>query len=195
MRLDQLPRSDNVEDRRGDAGSGSGGSRMPGGRSGLGIIAIILLGLLGWWLGIDPGLLIGGADIFTGGGRSQQEQQQQQNQKNQDQQKKDQGKDQDKNQGQDKGKDQQQQSQQDQQQKQQQPKPDDQKQDQPKPEPSQPKQEPQEQQAQASHAGNLDKQQAKALLDNLREDERNWNFFPEVQMKDLKDTGEPAKDW
>ena len=31
--------------------------------------------------------------------------------------------------------------------------------------------------------------------DDLREDERNWNFFPEVQMKDLKDAGEPAKDW
>jgi hypothetical protein len=76
MRLDQLPRSDNVEDRRG-AGSGSGGMRMPGGRSGLGIIAIILLGLLGWWLGIDPGLLMRGGDILTGGGRSQQQEQQQ----------------------------------------------------------------------------------------------------------------------
>ena len=37
--------------------------------------------------------------------------------------------------------------------------------------------------------------QATEMLDNLREDERNWNFFPEVQMKDLKDSGEPAKDW
>lgn len=42
---------------------------------------------------------------------------------------------------------------------------------------------------------NYDKMQAAALLDDLREDERNWNFFPEVQMKDLKDSGEPAKDW
>ena len=33
------------------------------------------------------------------------------------------------------------------------------------------------------------------MLDNLREDEQNWNFFPEMQMKDLKDSGEPAKDW
>jgi Ca-activated chloride channel homolog len=40
-----------------------------------------------------------------------------------------------------------------------------------------------------------EKMQATALLDNLREDERNWNFFPEVQMKDLKDSGKPAKDW
>ena len=69
MRLDELPRSDNVEDRR--------GMRVPGGRSGLGIGTVVLLGLLGWWLGIDPSILIGGAEIFTGGGSSQQQTQQQ----------------------------------------------------------------------------------------------------------------------
>ena len=42
---------------------------------------------------------------------------------------------------------------------------------------------------------NYDKMQATALLNELRENERNWNFFPEVQMKDLKDSGKPAKDW
>src|SRR5215471_3695550 len=69
MRIDQLPRSENVEDRR-----GSGGFRVPGGRGGgLGILGIILLTLLGWWFGIDPSVLIGGADIFTRG-RQQQEQ-------------------------------------------------------------------------------------------------------------------------
>src|SRR6266851_2643507 len=72
MRLDDLPRSDNVEDRRGDD-SGSGGLRIPGGRGGLGIGTIILLGLIGWWLGIDPAVLIGGADILTGGRDSQQQ--------------------------------------------------------------------------------------------------------------------------
>jgi predicted metalloprotease len=72
MRIDELPRSDNVEDRRGQ-GSGPGGFRIPGGRGGLGIGTIVLLGLIGWWLGIDPGLLIGGADILLGGGKSQQE--------------------------------------------------------------------------------------------------------------------------
>jgi predicted metalloprotease len=71
MRLDQLPRSDNVEDRRGEGG----GFRIPGGRGGMGIGTIVILGLLGWWLGIDPSILIGGADILTGGGRSQQQQQ------------------------------------------------------------------------------------------------------------------------
>ena len=43
--------------------------------------------------------------------------------------------------------------------------------------------------------GNFDKQRAAAMLDNLREDERNWNFFPEVQMQDLKSHGETVKDW
>jgi uncharacterized protein len=68
MRLNELPRSDNVEDRR--------GMRMPGGRGGLGIGTVVILGLLGWWLGIDPRILIGGAEIFTGGDRSQQQTQQ-----------------------------------------------------------------------------------------------------------------------
>ena len=73
MRLDQLPRSDNVEDRRGqDIGTG-GGFRIPGGRGGLGIGTIVVLGLIGYWLGIDPSLLIGGAEILSGSGSSQQQ--------------------------------------------------------------------------------------------------------------------------
>jgi Ca-activated chloride channel homolog len=55
--------------------------------------------------------------------------------------------------------------------------------------------EQQQPQPQSGQPENDEKRQAAALLDNLREDERNWNFFPEVQMKDLKDSGEPAKDW
>jgi Ca-activated chloride channel family protein len=57
---------------------------------------------------------------------------------------------------------------------------------------SQPQQQTQEESGQPQ---NYEKMQAAALLDRLREDERNWNFFPEVQMKDLKDSGKPAKDW
>ena len=53
---------------------------------------------------------------------------------------------------------------------------------------------PQEAKAEAG-SGNLDKQRAAAMLDNLREDERNWNFFPEAQMQDLKEQGAPVKDW
>jgi uncharacterized protein len=61
MRWDELPSSDNVEDRRGDAGSGGFG--LPIGGGGLGIGAIVVLGLVGWALGIDPRLLIGGAEM------------------------------------------------------------------------------------------------------------------------------------
>ena len=71
MRLDELPRSDNVEDRRSeDTGAGF---RIPGGRGGLGIGTIIVLCLVGYWLGIDPSVLIGGAEILSGGGTSQQQ--------------------------------------------------------------------------------------------------------------------------
>ena len=62
MRIDELPRSDNVEDRRGQGG----GFRVPGGRGGgIGIGTIIILGLIGWALGIDPRLLIEGADTLS----------------------------------------------------------------------------------------------------------------------------------
>jgi uncharacterized protein len=71
MRLDELPRSENVEDRRAEGG---GGFRLPGGRGGLGVGTVVVLGLLGWWLGIDPKVLIDSAEIFTGGGNSQQQQ-------------------------------------------------------------------------------------------------------------------------
>jgi len=70
MRIDELPRSDNVEDRRAEGG---GGLRIPGGRGGLGVGTVIVLGLVGYWLGIDPSLLIGGAEILSGGGSSQQQ--------------------------------------------------------------------------------------------------------------------------
>jgi uncharacterized protein len=59
MRFDQLPRSENVEDRR--------GARLPMGRAGgLGIGTVLLLGLVGWALGINPLYLISGAQIFSG---------------------------------------------------------------------------------------------------------------------------------
>jgi uncharacterized protein len=70
MRLDDLPSSENVEDRRGDgSGYGPGGFGL-GSRGGLGIGTIVVLGLIGWALGIDPRLLIGGAEILSGGGSS-----------------------------------------------------------------------------------------------------------------------------
>lgn len=69
MRLDELPRSENVEDRRTDAGRGGLGTPMS--RGGLGIGTIIVLGLIGWALGIDPSVLIGGAEIVSGGSQQQ----------------------------------------------------------------------------------------------------------------------------
>ena len=69
MRWDDFRRSTNIEDRRGE---GLSGSRMPIGRGGLGIGTIVLLGLVGWALGIDPRLLIGGAQLLNGGGASYQ---------------------------------------------------------------------------------------------------------------------------
>jgi uncharacterized protein len=63
MRWDQFRRSDNVEDRRDD--SPSGGFGMPMRTGGLGIGTILVLGLIGWALGIDPRILIGGAEVLT----------------------------------------------------------------------------------------------------------------------------------
>src|SRR6201988_3635421 len=68
MRLDDSEQSDNIEDRRGESysGGGGGGFGLPIGGGGLGIGAIVALGLIGWALGIDPRLLIGGAEILSG---------------------------------------------------------------------------------------------------------------------------------
>src|SRR5690349_21375261 len=69
MRWDDFRASDNVEDRRGDGGYGGGGGiGIPMGRGGLGMGTIIILGLVGWALGIDPRILIAGAEMMNGGG-------------------------------------------------------------------------------------------------------------------------------
>jgi uncharacterized protein len=73
MRVDELPESSNIEDRRGEGGGGFSG--LPGGRGGLGIGTILVLGLVGYALGIDPRLLIGGAELLSGGDDSQYQQQ------------------------------------------------------------------------------------------------------------------------
>jgi len=69
MRLDDTEQSENIEDRRGEPGGGFGGGGFgfPLGGGGLGIGTIVVLGLIGWALGIDPRILIGGAEIFSGG--------------------------------------------------------------------------------------------------------------------------------
>ena len=69
MRWDDFRRSDNVEDSRGEDGGfgGGGGIGIPVGGGGLGIGTIVVLGLIGWALGIDPSVLIGGAEMVNSG--------------------------------------------------------------------------------------------------------------------------------
>jgi len=67
MRIDELPKSDRIEDRRG------GLSGIPGGRGGLGIGTIVILGLIGWAVGIDPRILIEGAETISGNDQAQQQ--------------------------------------------------------------------------------------------------------------------------
>jgi uncharacterized protein len=65
MRIGDLPTSDRIEDRRG------GG--FPGGRGGIGIGTIVVLGLVGWALGIDPRVLIQGAEEMSQSSGPQQQ--------------------------------------------------------------------------------------------------------------------------
>ncbi|MBV8765559.1 MAG: neutral zinc metallopeptidase [Hyphomicrobiales bacterium] len=67
MRLDESEQSENLEDVRGSGGGFGGGLPIPGGRGGLGIGTIIVLGLIGYAFGIDPRILIGGAELLSGG--------------------------------------------------------------------------------------------------------------------------------
>ena len=77
MRWDDFRRSDNVEDDRGSGGFGGGGGiGIPVGGGGLGIGTAVVLGLIGWALGIDPSILIGGAELVNSGRHSEQPYQQ-----------------------------------------------------------------------------------------------------------------------
>jgi uncharacterized protein len=57
MKWQEFGRSENIEDRR--------GARGMAGKGGLGIVTVVVLGLIGWALGIDPRLLIGGAEMVS----------------------------------------------------------------------------------------------------------------------------------
>ena len=67
MRWDDFRRSSNVEDERGASGG------VPGGAGGLGIGTVIIIGLISWYFGIDPSVLLNGAQILTGGGSTTQQ--------------------------------------------------------------------------------------------------------------------------
>lgn len=73
MEDDDLRPSSNIEDRRGQGGTGGGlGGGMGGvARGGLGIGAVVVLTLIGYATGIDPRVLIGGAEMVAGGGQQQ----------------------------------------------------------------------------------------------------------------------------
>ncbi|KAB1070849.1 KPN_02809 family neutral zinc metallopeptidase [Methylobacterium planeticum] len=74
MRWEDFRSSENVEDRRGDGGGGGGFGFPGGGAGGLGIGTIVILCIIGWVTGINPAILIGGAEQMTGGGRQREEQ-------------------------------------------------------------------------------------------------------------------------
>lgn len=76
MRWEDARESSNIEDRRGEqyaGGGGGGGFSLPGG-GGLGIGTIVVLGIIGWALGIDPRVLIGGAEMMNQSRPSYQQQ-------------------------------------------------------------------------------------------------------------------------
>jgi len=69
MRWDDFRKSSNVEDDR----ELSASRGMPGGAGGLGIGTVIIVGLISWYLGIDPSVLLNGAQILSGDGSSSQQ--------------------------------------------------------------------------------------------------------------------------
>ena len=64
MEWENTPESTNIEDRRG----AGGGAPLGGGTGGLGLGVVIVLALIGYFTGIDPRVLIGGAELLTGSG-------------------------------------------------------------------------------------------------------------------------------
>ena len=74
MRWEDARRSENIEDRRGEEyDGGDGGGPMMGAGGGFGLGTMVILGIIAYALGIDPRILIGGAEMFNnvrGGGQS-----------------------------------------------------------------------------------------------------------------------------
>ena len=66
MKWEDYRQSEHLEDRRGEGGGLGGMLGGGGGRGGLGLGTMVVLGLLGWALGINPALLIGGAEMLNG---------------------------------------------------------------------------------------------------------------------------------
>jgi hypothetical protein len=69
MRTDDFRPSENVEDDRQESASRGG---FPGGGGGLGIGAVVVVLVISWFSGIDPSVLLNGAQLVLGGAPSQQ---------------------------------------------------------------------------------------------------------------------------
>ncbi|MGD9543658.1 MAG: neutral zinc metallopeptidase [Methylocystis sp.] len=63
MKWEDLQSSENIEDRRGDGPMIARGPRV--GAGGIGLGTMVVLGLIGWALGINPAILIGGAEMIN----------------------------------------------------------------------------------------------------------------------------------
>jgi len=63
MKWDELETSANIEDRRGQESGAAGGGRRVG-AGGIGLGTMLILGAVGWALGINPAVLIGGAQMI-----------------------------------------------------------------------------------------------------------------------------------
>jgi uncharacterized protein len=73
MEWENTPESSNIEDRRGQsmsAGMGGGGASF--GTGGMGIGAIVIVLIISYFTGINPAVLLNGAQIVTGNGGQQQ---------------------------------------------------------------------------------------------------------------------------
>ncbi len=72
MEWENTPESSNVEDRRGQStNAGMGGGGISGGTGGLGIGVIVIVLIISYFTGINPSVLMGGAQILVGNGGGQ----------------------------------------------------------------------------------------------------------------------------
>jgi len=70
MEWENTPESANIEDRRGGgmaAGMGGGGASFGAGGMGIGVIVVVLI--ISYFTGINPAVLLGGAQVLTGNGQ------------------------------------------------------------------------------------------------------------------------------
>ncbi len=73
MQWENTPESSNIEDRRGDVSAGMGGGGGPSfGTGGMGIGVIVIVLIISYFTGINPAVLLNGAQVVTGNGGGQQ---------------------------------------------------------------------------------------------------------------------------